>query len=86
MSAVAAPTFVTLPRLASRVGLPAAWLRAEAEAGRLPHLRIGRFLRFDPKAVELALTARAAVERPGGEADVGYGRADPGEEAAAHGR
>ncbi len=39
--------------LAARcVRVPAKWLRTEAEAGRLPHIRAGSALLFDPEAVE----------------------------------
>ncbi|HYE60702.1 MAG TPA: hypothetical protein VD997_01790 [Phycisphaerales bacterium] len=34
--------FVTLMELARKTGLPAAWLRREAEAGRLPSIMAGR--------------------------------------------
>jgi excisionase family DNA binding protein len=47
--------------VASRLGVPAAWLRAEAEAGRLPHLRAGRQILVHPDQVEKALLDRAAV-------------------------
>ena len=53
-------TFIPLQRLAQRLGLPAAWLRAEAEAGRIPSLRAGRRLLFNPEAVEDALIERAS--------------------------
>ena len=53
-------SFTTLRRLASRTGLPATWLKAEAEAGRIPCLKIGRrVLRFNVDAVERALADRA---------------------------
>jgi hypothetical protein len=41
-----------LGAMARRLRVPATWLRAEAEAGRIPHLRAGRVLLFDPEAVE----------------------------------
>jgi excisionase family DNA binding protein len=42
------------------------WLRAEAEAGRVPSLRAGRTFLFNPEAVEKVLAARAAgQEQPG---------------------
>ena len=52
-------TFIPLQRLAQRLGLPAAWLKAEAEAGGIPSLRAGRRLLFNPEAVEHALIERA---------------------------
>jgi len=48
-----------------RYGLSAAWLRAEAEAGRIPVLRAGRRLLFDVAAVEAELIRRAADGRKG---------------------
>jgi hypothetical protein len=48
--------------LARRLGLPAAWLKAEAKAGRIPSLRAGRRLLFNPEAVERVLLERAAKE------------------------
>jgi hypothetical protein len=39
--------------------VPAAWLRAEAEAGRIPHLRAGKALLFDADLVERLLLERA---------------------------
>lgn len=42
-------------------GLSATWLRAEAEAGRIPGFRAGRRLLFDADAVTGALIGRAAL-------------------------
>ena len=56
------PKFITLARLGSRLGLPRPWLKAEAEAGRIPHLKVGDRIRFDPEAVEHALTIRTAAD------------------------
>lgn len=51
--------FATLKTLAAHLGLPAAWLRAEAEAGRLPSLQTspGRVY-FDVSAVRRSLQNR----------------------------
>jgi hypothetical protein len=49
--------------LAARVRLPAAWLRQEALAGRIPCLRVGRRLLFNVEAVKAALYERAATAR-----------------------
>ncbi len=49
--------FVALARL---LKLPARWLKAEALAGRIANLRVGRRLMFNPKAVERALAERAS--------------------------
>ncbi len=47
-----------LGAMARRLRLPAKWLRAEAEAGRIPHLRAGAVLLFDPDAVERVVLER----------------------------
>jgi hypothetical protein len=52
----------TLRDLASRFkrfGLSINWLRAEAEAGRIPCFRVGRKLLFDAEAVEQSFLHRA---------------------------
>ena len=45
-----------------RLRVPVKWLRAEAEAGRVPHLKAGKALLFDPEAVERVLLERAQRE------------------------
>jgi hypothetical protein len=42
--------------------VPPKWLRAEAEAGRLPHLKADTALLFDPDLVEQLLLERARKE------------------------
>lgn len=59
-------SFLPLRRAAVRLGVPAAWLRAEADAGRVPHLRVGRRLLVNPQAVERVLLDRS--RQAGGEA------------------
>ena len=44
--------------------VPAGWLRAEAEAGRVPHLRAGKSFLFDVALVERLLLERARQEVP----------------------
>ncbi len=39
--------------------VPVAWLREEAIAGRVPHLKAGKAILFDPEAVEQVLVGRA---------------------------
>lgn len=53
---------VTLSSLARMLRVPASWLRAEAEAGRLPHLKAGTRLLFDADTVARVLRDRAATE------------------------
>jgi excisionase family DNA binding protein len=53
---------LSLHQLAAQLRLPRRWLRQEARAGRLPHLRTGRKLLFHRPTVEGALARRAAGE------------------------
>lgn len=50
----------TAIELSNELGLPLAWVKAQAKEGRLPCLRIGRQLRFDVPAVCEALERRDA--------------------------
>ena len=51
--------------MARRLRVSVRWLRSEAEAGRVPHLKADRAILFDPDAVESALLERARyVESP----------------------
>ena len=52
-------TFQPIRAVAARIGVPAAWLRAEAEAGRVPHIRAGRQILISPQQAELVLLRRA---------------------------
>ena len=54
------PALVGLSRLAAELRLPRNWLKQEAQAGRLPCLRVGRRLLFNRVAVEQVLADRAA--------------------------
>jgi hypothetical protein len=51
-----------LEQTAGRLNVPKKWLREEAQAGRIPCLICGEFLRFNPAEVERVLLARAAGE------------------------
>ncbi len=52
---------VNLFQLSRTLKLPLSWLKAEADAGRLPCLRVGRGIRlFDLAAVRRSLAERAA--------------------------
>ncbi len=54
-----APRLLVTGVMARRLRVPVAWLREEAEAGRIPHLKAGRTLLFEPETVERVLIARA---------------------------
>jgi len=62
---------ITIRSMAARLRVTQAWLRAEADAGRIPCLRAGRAILVNPDAVERALVARAAADHKsnGGKAD-----------------
>jgi len=47
--------------LARQLRVPARWLKAEAAAGRIPHIRAERIFLFDTAAVEAVLLERAAT-------------------------
>lgn len=63
------PPFVTVRRAAKQLGLPAAWLRRETEAGRLPSIRAGKSRLVDPEMIRAALhdRAEATTEQNGGD-------------------
>jgi hypothetical protein len=46
--------------MARLLRVPVAWLRQEAEAGRVPFLRCGKVFLFNPEAVEAVLVERAS--------------------------
>jgi hypothetical protein len=52
-------TLLPLTVVARRLRVPSSWLRAEAEAGRVPSLRAGNQILCDLGAVEAALLERA---------------------------
>jgi hypothetical protein len=56
------PPLVGIHGLAACLKLKAQWLKVEALAGRIPCLKVGRHLMFNPEAVALVLKKRAAVE------------------------
>ena len=56
-----------LARRFKRYGLSMAWLKSEADAGRIPCFKAGQRLLFDPEAVEEALIARARERGTGNE-------------------
>lgn len=55
-------TPLTLSELARCVRVPVSWIRTEAAAGRLPHLKAGKQLLFDLDTVRRILRERAAEE------------------------
>ena len=51
--------FITANELANALNLPVSWIKAEAQAGRLPCIRAGRRLMFDPALVRASLAERS---------------------------
>jgi excisionase family DNA binding protein len=43
---------LTAEEIAERLGMKTQWVWAEARAGRIPHVRLGRYRRFRESAVE----------------------------------
>ncbi len=54
------PKLLPLYAVARRLHVPQNWLRAEAEAGNIPHLKAGRAILFNPDIVEKLLIERAS--------------------------
>jgi len=54
--------FLKLNELAHATGLPASWLKREADARRLPCIRAGRLRMFDLDSVLKALDERQKAE------------------------
>ena len=52
---------LSVHQLAARFRLPATWVAAQAKAGTLPHLRIGRRTLFNPVAVAEALACGCPI-------------------------
>jgi hypothetical protein len=69
--------FIPIEALAGKLGLPLGWLKTEAEAGRIPVLPVGRFLRFDLEAVRRCLVQRSAAEQHDSHAPCADARAEP---------
>lgn len=43
---------VDAPVVAKHLSVPASWVRAQARAENIPHVRLGRYVRFDLEAVD----------------------------------
>jgi len=53
---------LSLNNISDQTGLPASWLRTEADAGRIPCLRVGSRRMFNLAAVMKALADRQESE------------------------
>jgi hypothetical protein len=54
-------THLSLPGLASSLRVPKEWLKAEADAGRIPQLRVGQRYRPNRDAVLRTIAERSAI-------------------------
>jgi excisionase family DNA binding protein len=52
------PRRMTAKQMAEHLQVPESWISSEARAGRIPKEKVGRYIRFDPAAVERALAER----------------------------
>jgi excisionase family DNA binding protein len=51
---------LTAAEIAERLNVPESWVRAETRAGRIPHLPLGRYRRYDWAAVAAWLEEQRA--------------------------
>ena len=59
---------LTAAEVAQRLGVRTDWVWAQARAGRIPHVRLGRYRRFRESAVESWLLDLEAQNTAGGPA------------------
>jgi excisionase family DNA binding protein len=52
---------VTAGELAERLNLPESWVRTEERAGRIPSIRLGKYVRFKLSEVDRALAERGRL-------------------------
>lgn len=57
------PRLLDAAAMAPALGVPASWLLAEARANRVPFVKLGRYVRFDPEEVEAWWRGRAQGPR-----------------------
>ena len=50
--------YLTAKQMAEHLQVKESWIASEARAGRIPKEKVGRYVRFDPLAVERALAQR----------------------------
>lgn len=58
------PRLLTVGQMARQLRVPVRWLKAEAEAERVPHLKADNVLLFEPETVEEVLVQRAREALP----------------------
>src|SRR5258708_40143099 len=58
-SAPESDKLLTAGELAEHLGVPESWVRTEERAGRIPGVRLGKYVRFKLRDVERTLAARS---------------------------
>ncbi len=53
-----APRLVDAAQAGELLGVPKSWVLGEARADRIPHVRLGRYVRFEPVELERWWAAR----------------------------
>lgn len=54
---------LTAEEVADRLAVPVSWVREATRDGRLPHLRLGRYVRYDGAAIARWLQDQAGTGR-----------------------
>jgi excisionase family DNA binding protein len=57
-------TLVDAAAVAEKLGVPKSWVLESARSGAIPHVRLGRYVRFDLDDVDEWLTRCKAPGRP----------------------
>lgn len=52
------PSLIDAEAASQRLGVPKSWVAAEARANRIPHVRLGKYVRFDVEALDAWWRAR----------------------------
>ena len=66
---------LTAKEVAELLAVPESWVREATREGRIPHLRLGRYRRYQPAAIEAWLTENRGDCRAGSGRDL---RSRPG--------
>jgi excisionase family DNA binding protein len=64
MSANGADRLLTIEEIAERLSVPPSWVAQSARDGRIPHVRLGRYVRFNWPDVEAWLVDQRAGVAP----------------------
>jgi excisionase family DNA binding protein len=55
---------LTADEVAEMLSVPTSWVRESTRSGAMPHVRLGRYVRYDPQAVEAWLQECRQPGRP----------------------